>query len=103
MRKSTTFLMRIPVLFGLTLLCLFIFILSFFKLLELLAEGTTPISEYLPYFAIIIATLIAIDGLLILLWDYFTQRKEETKMERYLAKVDGKESSIVGQSADKRG
>jgi hypothetical protein len=56
-----------------------------------MAIATTPITDYLGYFSLIIATLIAIDGLIILIWEFVSQRREETKLERYLVYVDNKD------------
>ncbi len=91
MRKSTKFLLNIPVLFSITVVLVFIFLFSFFKLIESMAVATTPISDYLVYFSLILATLIAIDGLIMLIWEFVSQRREETKLERYLARVDNKD------------
>lgn len=88
MRKSTRYLVSIPFLFGLTLLLLFIFIITFFRFLEVMATSQTGISDHLDYFAFIIALLIAIDGLIIMMWEFGVRRTGETRIMRYLRKVD---------------
>jgi|GEM_PF-4768589 len=88
MRASTRYLLSIPVLFGLTLLCTFLLILTFLRLVEDMAVSKGAITDYLDYFAFIIALLASIDGLIILMWEYGVKRTDETKIMKYLAKVD---------------
>jgi hypothetical protein len=89
-RKSTRFLLSIPVLFGLTLLCTFLLIITFLRLIEEMAVSKGAITDYLDYFALIIALLVSIDGLIIMMWEYGLKRTDETRIMNYLAKVDAK-------------
>ena len=88
MRASTKYLLSIPVLFGLTLLCTFLLLITFLRLIEDMAVSKGAITDYLDYFAFIIALLASIDGLIILMWEYGVKRTTESKIMRYIAKVD---------------
>ncbi len=88
MRKSSKYLMTVPVKFVCLTGMAFLVILGFFKYMEFFAKGGYgPIHDSLEYFVLLLAILGSTSALMAMLEYYFAMRSGETSLIRYLARL----------------
>ncbi len=89
LRDSTKYLYTIPFKFAATLSMIFIVIYSVFRYMELNSKGLGPIHDDLAIYTLLLATIFAIDGLIIMFMEYASMRFSEIRLDRYLKKITG--------------
>ncbi len=89
LRDSTKYLMSIPFKFAAALSMVFIIIYSVFRYIELNSTGFGPIHDDLAIYTLLLATIFAMDGLIIMFMEYASKRFSETRLNRYLKKISG--------------
>ena len=87
MRKSTKYLLRIPLEFALAFSFVSLFWYGLFSYLEYGAGMTTEIHEYLPYFSMLMATIISLNCLMIMGMEYLDRSSSEKALDKYLVKM----------------
>ena len=89
MRKSTKYLMTVPVRFVCLTAMAFFVILGFLRYMEFFAKGGFgPIHDSLEFYVFILAILGATSGLIAMLEYYYAMRSGETSLSRYLARLN---------------
>ena len=89
MRKSTKYLLTIPVKFVVTLGLVFIAIYAVLRYVEYQSSTVGMISDVLAFYVFILAVLISIDGLIVMCEKWATMRLSESRIKRYLKKIMG--------------
>ncbi len=88
MRKSTKYLMTVPVKFVCLTGMTFLVILGFLRYMEFFAKGGYgPIHDSLEFYVLLLAILGSISALIAMLEYYFAMRFSETSLSRYLARL----------------
>lgn len=88
MRKSKKYLMSIPVKFIIILTSLFLIFYIGFVFLEHQSGMTSDVHDEMSRFALIMASIIAIDCLVIMVDHYLDTHSTEISLEEYVKKVD---------------
>ena len=81
--------MTIPVKFVVTLGLVFIAIYAVLKYVEYQSSAEGMINDVLAFYVFILATLIAIDGLIVMCENWASMRLSESRLMRYLKKIMG--------------
>lgn len=88
MRKSTKYLMTVPLKFMGQIGFSFLIILGILRFVESRAAAYGPIHDTLEYYVFLLALLPSIAGFAAMLENYFIMRMGETKLMRYLARLN---------------
>ncbi len=87
MRRSTKYLLRIPLEFALAFGFVSLFWYGLFIYLEYGSGVTSPIHDDLPFFSMLMALIISVNCLIMMVMEYLDKSSSEKVLEKYLIKM----------------
>ena len=87
MRRSTKYLLRIPLEFALVFGFVSLFWYGLFSYLEYGSGMQTEIHGYLPFFSMLMALIISLNCLVMMVMEYLDKSFSERSLDNYLIKM----------------